>query len=242
MSTIFTPPQQARGDLAGTGLSSMRKFRRVDQGGVVTAVFDRSSWEERWAQALREHGHRMAKVPPNAHLTGAVENLRPGLALDAGCGHGADTLWLAARGWQVTAVDFSTTALTHGRATAETMGADISERIDWVEGDLMTWAPQPSRYDLVACLYVHVTGSVAEMVRRMAAGVAPGGTLFLVGHRPIDPATGAATPAAGQVQVSVDEAVTALDPARWEFVSAEDRPRSAAGTGVDAVINARRLS
>jgi hypothetical protein len=80
------------------------------------------------------------------------------------------------------------------------------------------------------------------MVRRMAAGVAPGGTLFLVGHRPIDPATGAATPAAGQVQVSVDEAVTALDPARWEFVSAEDRPRSAAGTGVDAVINARRLS
>ena len=74
----------------------------------------------------------------------------------------------------------------------------------------------------------------------MAAGVAPGGTLFLVGHRPIDPATGAATAAADQVQVSVDTAAAALDPGRWELIVAEDRPRAVAGTGVDAVICARR--
>jgi len=94
----------------------------------------------------------------------------------------------------------------------------------------------------VACLYVHVAGSVEEMVRRMGAGVAPGGTLLLVGHRPVDPATGAATPAAGQVQVSVETAIAALDDHRWEVDVAEDRPRAAAGTGVDAVIRARRLS
>jgi SAM-dependent methyltransferase len=208
----------------------------------VTAAFDRNFWEERWSRALREHGDKVAKIPPNAHLTHAVENLRPGRALDAGCGHGSDTLWLAARGWQVSAVDFSATALNQARSTADTVGADIAERIDWVEGDLATWTPQPGHYDLVACLYVHVASSVAEMVRRMATAVAPGGTLFMVGHRPIDPATGAATPAAGQVQVSVDESVAALDPARWEFVIAEDRPRAAIGTGVDAVICARRLS
>jgi hypothetical protein len=129
-----------------------------------------------------------------------------------------------------------------GRSTAEAIGAGVAECVDWVEGDLVTWTPQAGRYDLVACLYVHVAGSVEEMVRRMATGVAPGGTLFLVGHRPIDPATGTATPAAGQVQVSVDEAVAALDPARWEYVVAENRPRAMAGTGVDAVICARRLS
>ena len=205
-------------------------------------AYDRSFWEERWSQALREHPDRVADRPPNAHLSAEVEDLRPGLALDAGCGHGSDTLWLAARGWQVTAVDFSATALDHARSTAEAMGADIAERIDWVEGDLGTWAPQPGHYDLVACLYVHVAGSVEEMVQRMAAGVAPGGTLFLVGHRPIDPATGAATAAAGQVQVSVDTAVAALDPGGWDVVLAEDRPRAMAGTGVDAVICARRLS
>ena len=94
----------------------------------------------------------------------------------------------------------------------------------------------------MVCLYVHVAGSVEEMVQRMATGVARGGTLFLVGHRPIDPATGAATAAAGQVQVSVGAALAALDPDRWELVVAEDRPRPIAGTGVDAVIRARRRS
>ena len=205
-------------------------------------MFDRSFWEGRWSQVLREHADRVAHRPPNAHLTAEAMNLRPGLALDAGCGQGSDTLWLAARGWQVTAVDFSATALAHARSTAEAVGADVAERIAWVEADLATWAPQPSRYDLVACLYVHVAGSVEEMVRRLAAGAAPGGTLFLVGHRPIDPATGAPTAAADQVQVSVNTATAALDPGRWELIVAEDRPRATAGTGVDAVICARRLS
>jgi SAM-dependent methyltransferase len=204
--------------------------------------FDRSFWEERWSRVLREHADRVADRAPNAHLCAEVGKLGPGFALDAGCGHGSDTLWLAARGWQVTAVDFSATALAHARSTAEAVGADVAERIDWVEGDLATWTPQPGHYDLVACLYVHVAGSVEEMVRRMAAGVAPGGTLFLVGHRPVDPATGAETAAAGQVQVSVDTAVAALDPGRWEFIVAEDRPRAMAGSGVDAVICARGRS
>jgi SAM-dependent methyltransferase len=204
-------------------------------------TFDRDFWEQRWSQVLREHADQVARRPPNTHLTAEVENLRPGHALDAGCGHGSDTLWLATRGWQVTAVDFSAAALTHARSTAEALGADVAQRIDWVEGDLATWTPQPGHYDLVTCLYVHVAGSMAEMVRRMAAGVALGGTLLLVGHRPIDPATGAATPAAGQVQVSVDTAVAALDPDRWEFAVAEERTRAQAGSGVDAVICARRL-
>jgi 2-polyprenyl-3-methyl-5-hydroxy-6-metoxy-1,4-benzoquinol methylase len=72
-------------------------------------------------------------APPNAHLIAEVENLHPGLALDAGCGHGSDTLWLATRGWQVTAVDFSATALAHARSIAETMWTDIAKRINWVE-------------------------------------------------------------------------------------------------------------
>lgn len=202
--------------------------------------YDQNFWEQRWRQALREHGDRVAQRPPNAHLTAAVGDLGPGRALDAGCGHGSDTLWLAARGWQVTAVDFAAPALTHARSTAETIGPDLADRIEWVEADLASWAPPPGEFDLVVCLYVHVAGPVEEMVRRMAAGVAPGGTLFLVGHRPIDPATGAATAAAGQVQVSVPAARAALAPDLWELIAADDRPRSMDGTGVDAVIRARR--
>jgi SAM-dependent methyltransferase len=205
---------------------------------MTDEAFDRDSSERRWEQALREHADNVASRPPNAHLLGEIGGLRPGRALDAGCGHGAESIWLAGSGWQVIAVDFSVTALEHGRTTAKALGADVAERIEWVDGDLGSWAPAPRRFDLVSCLYVHVAGSVGEMVRRLGAGVAPGGTLFLVGHRPFDPATGAPTSATGQVQVSVDEAVDALDPSEWEIVLAEDRPRGAAGTGVDAVARA----
>jgi hypothetical protein len=96
---------------------------------------------------------------------------------------------LSEHAWQVTAVDFSASALAHGRSMAEAVGADVSERIVWVEGD---------------------------------------------------PTTGAATAAAGQVQVSVESAVAALDPRRCELVVAEERPRPIAGTGVDAVIRGRK--
>ena len=168
--------------------------------------------------------------------------MRPGLALDAGCGHGSEAIWLATSGWRVTAVDFSATALDYGRSTAHDVGADVAERIEWVEGDLGSWTPPPRRFDLVSCLYVHVAGSVVEVVSRLGTGVAPGGTLLLVGHRPTDPVTGAPTPAAGQVQVSVDEAVQALNSHEWQIVVAEERPRTAVGTGVDAVVRAVRRS
>ena len=204
--------------------------------------YDRSFWEERWSRALRDHADQAARRPPNAHLVAEIAPLAAGDALDAGCGHGSETLWLAERGWRVTAVDFSATALAHAESRAEAFGGEIARRIEWVCADLAGWTPQPERFDLVTCLYVHVAGSVEEMVRRMAGGVRTGGTLLLVGHRPIDPVTGAPTPAAGQRQVSVEEALGALSPADWEIVVAEERARAAAGSGVDAVIRAQRRS
>jgi 2-polyprenyl-3-methyl-5-hydroxy-6-metoxy-1,4-benzoquinol methylase len=173
-------------------------------------------------------------------MTAEVGDLRPGRALDAGCGHGSDTLWLAARGWHVTAVDFAATALAYARSTAAAIGPDVAERVDWVEADLATWAPRRDAYDLVVCLYVHVAGSVEELVQRIATAFAPGGSPLLVGHRPVDPTTGAATAAAGQLQVSVEATLAALDPGEWQPIVAAERPRRMAGTGVDAVIRATR--
>lgn len=202
------------------------------------AEFDRESWEARWEQALREHGDAVAARPPSPYVVDGLAGLEPGRALDAGCGHGAESLWLAGRGWRVTAVDFSRAALEQGRRTAAALGPDVADRVDWVEGDLGTWAPEPGAYDLVVSLYVHVAGSVVETVQRLASGVAPGGTLLLVGHRPVDPATGLPTPAAGQTQVSVEEALEALGDG-WEVLVAQEQPRAQAGSGVDAVVRAR---
>jgi SAM-dependent methyltransferase len=209
---------------------------------MTNESFDRSSWERRWARVLRESPEMVASRPPNPYLLAEVGDVQPGIALDAGCGHGSEAIWLATAGWQVTAVDFSATALDFGRSTAEAAGRDVAARIEWVEGDLGTWSPPRGRFDLVHCLYVHVAGSVVDLVWRLGSGVAPGGTLLLVGHRPVDPATGAPTPAAGQVQVSVPEALEALDASEWNILVAEDRPRAGAGTGVDAVVRAVRRS
>lgn len=204
-------------------------------------TYDSAWWQRLWSTTLREHADKVASRPVNAHLLTCAPDWPPGRALDAGCGHGVETLWLAARGWRVDALDFAAPALAHGRALAEAAGLDLAARIDWIEADLGRWVPKPHAYDLVLCLYVHIAGSVEEMVQRMAAGVAAGGSLLFVGHRPVDPATGAATAAAGQVQVSVPAVLSALAPEAWEIIVAEDRPRHVAGAGVDAVVLARRI-
>ena len=89
---------------------------------VATLSYDRDFWEQLWSRTLRERAGDVARRPPNAHLTAEVGGLR-GARLDAGCGHESDTLWLAAHGWQITAVDFSAAALAHARSTAEAAGA-----------------------------------------------------------------------------------------------------------------------
>jgi 2-polyprenyl-3-methyl-5-hydroxy-6-metoxy-1,4-benzoquinol methylase len=140
--------------------------------------YDRNFWEERWSQALSEHPDRAAQRPPNAHLTAELGDLLPGRALDAGCGHGSETLWLAARGWQLTAVDFAETAVAYARSRAEAMGPEVAGRIDWLQADLASWAPRGDAYELAVCLYVHVAGSVEEMVERMRQASLSAGPCF----------------------------------------------------------------
>lgn len=204
---------------------------------MTDPAYDQAFWEALWTRTLATHAEHLAHRPPASIVLETAASLPPGRALDAGCGHGAEALWLASRGWQVLGVDFSASALAHARAMADGAGLDVA----WQVADLGTWAPPPAAFALVTSLYVHCAEGAFARVERLAAAVAPGGTLLLVGHQPVDPATGAPTRAAGQVQVSVEAARAALDAARWRLVVAEERPR-AGGGGVDAVIVARRLA
>jgi 2-polyprenyl-3-methyl-5-hydroxy-6-metoxy-1,4-benzoquinol methylase len=81
--------------------SSSRKRSSCETAYAAEMAHDRSHWEQLWVRTLREHADKVAGRPPNAYLLAEAAGLTAGRALDAGCGHGAETLWLAARGWQV---------------------------------------------------------------------------------------------------------------------------------------------
>ncbi|MEU7139932.1 class I SAM-dependent methyltransferase [Nocardia sp. NPDC046473] len=119
---------------------------------------------------------------PNFLLVREISSAAAGSALDLGCAEGADAIWLAERGWQVTAVDVSETALTRARARAAEQG--ITD-IDWQRHDLANTFPA-GRFDLVTAQYLHSPVAQADerekILRRAAEAVSPGGQLLIVGH------------------------------------------------------------
>lgn len=217
----------------------------------MSEEFDKAYWEGRY------RGHTpVGSGEPNPQLVAEVGDFAPGTALEAGCGEGANAIWLASRGWRVTAVDLASTALRRAREHAETLGADVTSRIDWVQADLTVWTPTEEHFDLVCAHYVHPAASREALFRRLAASVAPGGTLLIVDHHPSHshtstpqtstPHTSTAHASAPTVHITAEEIVASLDPNRWDIAVAEVRTRTATAphgheiTFHDTVLRARK--
>lgn len=136
---------------------------------------DAHDWDERYRS--RE---RLFSGNPNGVLVAEATDLPPGRALDLGCGEGADAIWLARRGWHVTGIDLSTVALERAAATA---GADLEDRLTWIQGDITATAPEQGAFDLVSAQYLPLPKECGDMaLRGLLDAVAPGGTLLFVGH------------------------------------------------------------
>jgi 2-polyprenyl-3-methyl-5-hydroxy-6-metoxy-1,4-benzoquinol methylase len=186
---------------------------------------------------------------PNTQLVAEAAGLAPGRALDVGCGEGADAVWLAARGWQVTAVDFAATALQRAAAGAATAGEEVAARIEWVRADVTQWTPEPGSFDLVSAQYMHLpTEQRRALFARLADAVRPGGQLLLVGHDFSDIAAGAHRPEEPDRFFTAAEVADSLALTAWEVLVAEARPRPAhqhEGEHIevhDAVVRALRRS
>jgi SAM-dependent methyltransferase len=206
------------------------------------SMFDEQSWEERYRSRTTVWSGQ-----PNLQLVAETTGLDPGTALDIGSGEGADAIWLASRGWRVTAVDFATTALQRAAAHAQAGGAEVAGRIDWVHADLTTWAPVNQQFDLVSAQFMHLPAAPRqELFARLAAGVAAGGTLLIVGHHPSDMQTTVPRPPMPELFYTAEEAGVSLAPGQWDILVAEARPRRTSDpegrevTIHDAVLRARR--
>lgn len=205
-------------------------------------MFDEQSWEERYRSRAAVWSGR-----PNPQLAAEAASLTAGAALDVGSGEGADACWLAACGWQVTAVDFAATALQRAAGHAQALGADVAGRIRWVHADLTTWAPADGYFDLVSAQFMHLPPAPRQaLFARLAAAVAPEGTLLIVGHHPSDMQTTMPRPPMPELFYTAEEVADSLDPGQWEVLVADARPRAATDpegqevTIHDAVLRARR--
>jgi cyclopropane fatty-acyl-phospholipid synthase-like methyltransferase len=175
---------------------------------------------------------------PNAQLVAEAAVLSPGSALDVGCGEGADAVWLAQRGWDVTAVDISSVAIDRARQHALDAGVEVTFEVR----DLMTAPPSRASYDLVSAQFFHLADPERSIfMRALGDATRPGGRLLVVGH--------CVTPSMPPTNLdrffTPDEITALFSPDEWMTEVAETRDRTGMHHGemtdlTDAVVRLRR--
>jgi SAM-dependent methyltransferase len=190
---------------------------------------DEASEVAEWNERYRDRD-QIWSGQPNGALVAEVEGEAPGLALDVGCGEGADAVWLARGGWSVTALEVAEVALDRARAAAVAAAVDVDWRLaGLVEADLPSGA-----FDLVNVQYPALrkkAGGATE--RALLDAVAPGGTLLFVTHADMDAERAKAHGFDPADYVGTDDLISALG-AEWEVeVDAERERRVTSGRGAD---------
>ena len=202
-----------------------------DQGGSS------AEWDQRYTEA-----DQVWSGQPNGTLVAEITGRPPGRALDVGCGEGADAVWLAGQGWQVTALDVSAVALGRAALLAEEAGAVV----DWRHAGLLEAGLPAASFDLVSAQYPALPRTPEHAVERsLVSLVAPGGMLLVVHHahhtaehdrsRGFDP-DDYVSPAGVVAQLDED----------WDLEVHQTRPRTVTGGAgahhpEDIVVRARRL-
>ena len=190
-----------------------------------------TDWNDRYRAT-----DRLWSAEPNMFVEDRLADRKPGVGLDLASGEGRNAIWLAKRGWEMTAVDFSAVAIERGRShTGE---------VDFVAADVLTWNPERS-FDLVLVAYLHLALSDFEpLIRRAVTWLRPHGELFMVGHDRTNIEHGAGGPQYPEVLWDVEEILPWLE--GLEIVEAGVVERVVEtdvglATALDALIRAQRV-
>jgi SAM-dependent methyltransferase len=170
---------------------------------------DAHAWDERYAGA-----EQVWSSGPNQFVASELADLEPRRALDLACGEGRNAIWLAGRGWQVTAIDFSEVAVDRGRRLA----GDLP--VTWEAGDVLT-AELPT-VDLAVLAYLQLPADERRTAHQRAfASLAPGGALFVVAHDSTNLSEGTGGPQDPTVLFTAEEVLEDLAGETFEVVRAE---------------------
>ena len=141
----------------------------------MTTANKQRQWNERYSSEELVWG-----IEPNRFLAEELGDAEPvGRVLDLACGEGRNAIWLAERGFEVTAVDFSEVAIERARGLADRRGVDV----EWICADVTSYEPPPEAFERVVVLYLHLPeADQARALRHAVAALAPGGALLMIGH------------------------------------------------------------
>ncbi len=177
--------------------------------------------KEKWNRRYTERD-TASPGEPNPTFVEEIGGLPPGRALDLAAGDGRHTLYLASRGWNVTAVDFSHVAVRRGRRFAAEAG--LTE-VEWIETDVTRFTPEIQSYDLAALLFLHLPWEEMQAVILAAAGaVAPNGVFFLLGHDRRNIGRGTGGPQDPEVLYTSDDVVALFSDEFWPGDTGTDGP------------------
>jgi 2-polyprenyl-3-methyl-5-hydroxy-6-metoxy-1,4-benzoquinol methylase len=197
---------------------------------------DAKGWDERYAAS-----ELVWSAEPNQFVAEVCADLPPGRALDVACGEGRNAIWLATRGWTVTASDFSGVGLEKGQRLAEHAG--VADRIAWVLGDATT-TDWPAEHDLVVVAYLQLVEDQRRAAHERAfAALQPGGTLVVVAHDTSNLTEGTGGPPDASVLMSADDVLTDLTGSDLDVERAERVPRQVGDrTAYDCLVVLHRSS
>jgi ubiquinone/menaquinone biosynthesis C-methylase UbiE len=185
-------------------------------------------WDERYAE------RQQWSSEPNALIAELLAGLPPGDAVDLAAGEGRHALWLAERGWRVTAVDFSAVGLERGGAQP---GA---ARVDWVASDVTTWSGPAASVDLVVVAYLHLPQADTVAVLTRAVGwLRPGGRLLVLGHDVQNLTAGVGGPQEPAILHSVERLAPVAELLAVDRLE-QVRRETPAGTALDTLLWGRR--
>jgi SAM-dependent methyltransferase len=201
----------------------------------LNRTVDAEAWNDRYRTS-----ELMWSAGPNQCVEAELADLATGRAVDLAAGEGRNAIWLARRGWQVTAVDFSQVALDKGREIA----GDLA--VTWVCADATTWREDTS-YDVSVLAYLQLPAAERRAAHRNAfAALRPGGTLLVVAHDSTNLAEGTGGPQDPTVLLTADDVLADLDGEVFEVVRAGrvgrevGQPEGGSRTAYDALVRVVR--
>jgi SAM-dependent methyltransferase len=201
---------------------------------------DADTWDHRYADASL-----LWSAEPNRFAAEELGPLPAGRALDLAAGEGRTAIWLASRGWTVTAVDFSAVAITRGRElSGKLSGGETSaaaERIEWIVADVLHHRPAPGAFDAVLVAYLHLPPDELRTVLASAAtAVAPGGIALVIGHDLANLDGGTGGPQNPDLLYTPETVAAALPGLVVERAERVRRPVEGTDGAIDTVVRARR--